>query len=159
MGRVAAYGRVPPIHTGEVLVEQDAKDAPFFVVKSGEIQMVCPALGTESQIIAHGPGEFTGEINMIIGRRSALMVGFRASQPGEVIELDRDQLMSLIQMDAELSNILLRAFILKSRTARPRSKRPAAARIRSFRRHTPCESWAPADPQRSAPQKKKDGDS
>jgi thioredoxin reductase (NADPH) len=113
MGRVVAYGRVRPIHPGEVLVEQGAKDAPFFVVKSGEIQIVCPALGTESQIIAHSPGEFTGEINMIIGRRSALMVGLRASRPGEVIELDRDQLLSLIQTDAELSDILMRAFILR----------------------------------------------
>src|SRR6185437_11020612 len=35
------------------------------------------------------------------------------SQPGEVIEIDRDHLLSLVQTDSELSDILMRAFILR----------------------------------------------
>ena len=37
----------------------------------------------------------------------------RASEPGEVIEVDRDKLLALVQTDAELSEILMRAFILR----------------------------------------------
>src|SRR4029450_2480870 len=37
----------------------------------------------------------------------------RVSEPGEVIELDRKQLLDLVQTDAELSEILMRAFILR----------------------------------------------
>ena len=37
----------------------------------------------------------------------------RASEAGEAIELDRKQLLSLVQTDAELSEILMRAFILR----------------------------------------------
>jgi thioredoxin reductase (NADPH) len=37
----------------------------------------------------------------------------RVSEPGEVIQLDREQLLALIQTDAELSEILMRAFILR----------------------------------------------
>ena len=59
----------------------------------------------------HGPGEFTGEVNMLSGRRS--LVRARATKPGKVIELDHQQMLGLVQTDAELSDILMRAFILR----------------------------------------------
>jgi thioredoxin reductase (NADPH) len=37
----------------------------------------------------------------------------RVSESGEVIELDREQLLALVQTDAELSEVLMRAFILR----------------------------------------------
>jgi thioredoxin reductase (NADPH) len=37
----------------------------------------------------------------------------RAGAPGDVIEVDRDRLLTLIQTDSELSEILMRAFILR----------------------------------------------
>src|SRR5205814_4749997 len=37
----------------------------------------------------------------------------RASQAGEVIELSREQMLALVQADSELSEILMRAFILR----------------------------------------------
>ena len=58
-----------------------------------------------------GQGEFTGESNMLSNRRS--LVRARASLPGEVIELDREQLLALVQNDAELGEIFMRAFILR----------------------------------------------
>ena len=48
---------------------------------------------------------------MISGRRT--LVRLRVSEPGEVIQLDREPLLALIQTDAELSEILMRAFILR----------------------------------------------
>ena len=41
------------------------------------------------------------------------MARLRVSEPGEVIELSREQLLALVQTDAELSEILMRAFILR----------------------------------------------
>ena len=46
------------------------------------------------------------------GRRALARV--RVTAPGEVIELTRKELLSLVQTDAELSEILMRAFILRS---------------------------------------------
>ena len=37
----------------------------------------------------------------------------RATKPGKVIELDRQHMLALIQSDAELGEILTRAFILR----------------------------------------------
>ena len=48
---------------------------------------------------------------MLSGRRT--LVRARASTSGEVIQLDRDHLLALVQTDSELSEILLRAFILR----------------------------------------------
>ena len=46
-----------------------------------------------------------------LGRRS--LVRARATKPGKVIELDNQQILTLVQTDAELSDILMRAFILR----------------------------------------------
>ena len=74
---------------GEVLVELGDRGVPFFVVTTGEIEIVRPYGATETLITTHGPGEFTGEVNMLSGRRT--LVRMRASQPGEVIEVARER--------------------------------------------------------------------
>jgi thioredoxin reductase (NADPH) len=48
---------------------------------------------------------------MLSGRRA--LVRARASESGEAIELDREHLLALVQTDSELSEILMRAFILR----------------------------------------------
>src|SRR5712691_11344507 len=111
MARVAARGRRRPIARGDVLVDVGDQNVPFFVVDSGEIQALRPSGATETLIVAHGPGQFSGEAIMITGRRA--MGRLRASEAGEVIELTRQQVLALIRTDAELSEILMRAFILR----------------------------------------------
>lgn len=109
--RIAARGRRRPVARGEVLVEVGDNNVPFFVVVGGEIEALRPTGATEILIVAHGPGQFSGEANMITGRRA--MARLRASESGEVIQLEREQLLVLIQTDAELSEILMRAFMLR----------------------------------------------
>src|SRR5262249_14127698 len=74
-------------------------------------QVLRAADTAELLIVSHRSGQFSGEGNLISGRRA--MARLRVSEPGEVIELARDQLLALIQTDAELSEILMRAFILR----------------------------------------------
>ena len=111
MARIEARGRRRPIARGEVVVEVGDNNVPFFVVVSGEVEALRPTGAAEILIVAHGPGHFSGEANMITGRRA--MGRLRASEPGEVIQLEREQLLALIQTDAELSEILMRAFMLR----------------------------------------------
>jgi thioredoxin reductase (NADPH) len=111
IARVAAHGKARPVQRGEVLVELGESITRFFVVKTGEVEIVRPRGATATLITAVGPGQFTGEVSMISGGRA--FVGLRVSQPGEVIELDREHMLALIQTDAELGEILMRAFILR----------------------------------------------
>jgi thioredoxin reductase (NADPH) len=110
IARIAARGRRRTIARDEVLVDIGDKAVPFFLVVSGEVQILRPG-ATDTLIVTHGPGQFLGEGNMITARRALTQA--RVSAPGEVIELDRAQLLSLVQTDAELSEILMRAFILR----------------------------------------------
>jgi thioredoxin reductase (NADPH) len=111
IARVAARGRVRAIQPGEILMEQGERNARFFVVTAGELEIVRPSGSTATLISALGPGQFTGEINTISGRRT--LVTLRATRAGEVIELDREHVMALIQTDTELSDIFMRAFIMR----------------------------------------------
>jgi thioredoxin reductase (NADPH) len=111
IARIAPHGRRRAIASGDVLVEAGQRPVPFFVVLSGEIQVLRPSAGTEALIVTHRAGQFTGEGTMLTGRRS--LARTRVSEPGEVIELDREQLLGLIQTDTELSDIFMRAFVLR----------------------------------------------
>ncbi|MGN6822219.1 MAG: FAD-dependent oxidoreductase [Candidatus Nitrosocosmicus sp.] len=109
--RIAARGQMREIQIGDVLVEQGDATVPFFTVISGEIEVVRPCGTVETLVTIHGPGEFTGEVNMLSGRRS--IVKIRATKPGEVIQLSHENMMNLLQSDAELGEIIMRAFILR----------------------------------------------
>src|SRR4026208_1624380 len=109
--RIALHGRTRSVQSGEVLLEQGDTSVPFFAVITGEVEIVRPFGAYETLVTVHGYGEFTGEVNMLSGRRS--LVRARATKPGKVIELDHQQMLGLVQTDAELSDILMRAFILR----------------------------------------------
>ena len=109
--RIAAHGRRRPTTRGEVLIDVGDRIVPFFVVMTGEIHVLQVSGVAETLIVSHESGSFSGEANLISGRPS--MARLRVSEPGEVIELTRDQLLALVQTDAELSELLMRAFILR----------------------------------------------
>ena len=111
IGRIAAHGRVRPVRRDEVLVEAGDLVVPFFVVTAGAIEVVGTSRGTETLVAVHGPGQFSGEVNMISGRRALLRT--RAREAGEVIVLNREEMVGLVHNDSELSEILMRAFILR----------------------------------------------
>ncbi len=109
--RIATHGRVRQVQSDETLVEADANRNKFFVVVSGHLNIVRTSGPAEEVVAVVERGMFTGEISMLSGRRA--LVQIRAGEPGEVIEVDREDLLSLVQTDSELSDILMRAFILR----------------------------------------------
>jgi thioredoxin reductase (NADPH) len=109
--RIAAHGSVRPIRPGEVLIEAGDHIVPFFVVTKGQVEVVRPSGTTETLVAVHGPGQFTGEVNMLSGRPALLRTRVRES--GEVIELDRERLLALVQTDSQLGEIIMRAFIVR----------------------------------------------
>ncbi len=108
---IAAHGVVRPIARGEVLIEAGDAVVPFFVVTEGEIEIVQPSNAGERLVAIHRPGNFTGEVNLISGRRSLMRA--RVSEPGEAIELTRSQLLTLVQTNTSISEILMLAFIYR----------------------------------------------
>jgi thioredoxin reductase (NADPH) len=111
IGRIETHGHVREVQSGELLVEQGETNIPFFVVITGELEILRPFGAQETLVTVHGPGQFTGEVNTLSGRRSIFRA--RVTKAGKVIELNHRQMLGLIQTDAELSDILMRAFILR----------------------------------------------
>jgi thioredoxin reductase (NADPH) len=111
IARVAAHGRRRAVQVGDVLFEAGDSAPPFFLVTAGQVEVVRPSTADGELVAVHNPGQFTGEVNMLAGRRALLRA--RVTQAGEVIEVERERLMALVQTDAEISEILMRAFILR----------------------------------------------
>ena len=108
--RVAVHGRIRVGRLGEVLVEQGSANTRFFIVKTGQLEIIWPGPG-EPVITPLNSGQFTGETSMLAG--SPALVRIRVSGSGELIEIEREQLMLLVQTDSELSDILMRTFIFR----------------------------------------------
>ncbi len=111
INRVRPGSKLRNVKKGEILFEPGDTIVPFFVLLSGSMEIVQPDLAGERTVATHGPGEFTGEMTMISGR-GALVRG-RVTEPGEFLELGGEGLRSLVARDAELSEIFMRAFILR----------------------------------------------
>jgi thioredoxin reductase (NADPH) len=111
IARIAAHGRLRKVERGEVLVKAGARNSSFFVVVSGHLDIVQFSDGVETLVVVHKPGQISGELNVLSGRRAVFSI--RAGEAGEVIELDHEQLLEMVQTDADLSEILMRAFLLR----------------------------------------------
>jgi thioredoxin reductase (NADPH) len=110
--RIRHFGKVRQVEAGQIVFEPGDVVVPFFVLLSGSMEIVQPDVtGGERLIVTHHAGSFTGEMTMISGR-GALARG-RVTAPGEFLELTGDDMRTLVARDNELSEILMRAFILR----------------------------------------------
>ena len=111
IARIRPYGHVRSVQAGEILFEPGKSGMSCFVVLSGKLDIAMAGLSGEQVFVTHGPGQFSGEVVLISGAR-ALSRG-RVAEPGEFLELSADALRTLIAKDAELSDIFMRAFLLR----------------------------------------------
>jgi thioredoxin reductase (NADPH) len=111
MQRIAAHGRTRRMQQGEVLAEPGRNSESFFVVLEGRLDAILPSVRGDKLVASFRSGMFTGEASLLAGRRGLARI--EAREGGEVIEVERGQLLSLVQTDSELSEILLRSFVLR----------------------------------------------
>jgi thioredoxin reductase (NADPH) len=109
--RIRPFGHVRAVSPGDILFEPAQIGVPFFVLLSGEMEIVQPTMEGERAVATHGPAAFTGEMTMISGQKC--LVRGRVTTGGEFLELSAEALRTLVAKDAELSEIFLRAFILR----------------------------------------------
>jgi thioredoxin reductase (NADPH) len=111
IARIRPHGNMRSVQAGEVLFEPGKSGMPCFVVLSGKLDIAMPGLSGDQVFVTYGPGQFSGEVVMISGAR-ALSRG-RVAEAGEFLELSAEALRALIAKDAELSDIFMRAFLLR----------------------------------------------
>ncbi|HEU4892333.1 MAG TPA: FAD-dependent oxidoreductase [Vicinamibacterales bacterium] len=109
LARVASHGVTRLVARGEVLIEGGQTDVPFFVLKAGAIEVIRPSGLGDVLVAVLRPAQFTGDISMILGRPAQMRLS--VSEPGEVVQLTRDQMHALIQTDTEIGELLMGALI------------------------------------------------
>ena len=107
LSRIEAHGHRRIVAAGEVLVQPGEKASRVFVVLAGKIEIVHPSPVTDV-VVSICPGMFTGELTMLSGRRGLATI--RGAERSEVLEVARDDILSLIQRDAELGPIFMHEF-------------------------------------------------
>jgi thioredoxin reductase (NADPH) len=109
--RILAHGQHRNVEPGEIVAELNERITKVFVVISGQLHVLQISNDQEYVIAICNPGMFTGELNVLSGRRG--LVRIRAAEKSELIEIERESLQGLVETDSELSDIFLRAFILR----------------------------------------------
>jgi len=111
IARIEPHGRHRTVEPGEAVGEAGQPVTKIFVVVSGRLDLVRPPRWVGEEVPSFSEGMFTGERSILAGGR--FLARIQASMHSEVIEVARDDLLQLIQTDSELSDIFLRAFILR----------------------------------------------
>jgi thioredoxin reductase (NADPH) len=109
--RVLARGQRRTVEQDEIVVELNEHVTKFFVVVSGQLHALQVSNNQQRVVAICNAGMFTGEITVLSGRRGLLRI--RAAEQSELIEIEREALQALVETDSELSDIFLRAFILR----------------------------------------------
>jgi thioredoxin reductase (NADPH) len=109
--RLRAIGEVIDVAAGEILIRAGDLGVPLLLVLEGEVEAVREFDGSDTLLAVHGPGQFTGEVNMISGRRSVGQI--RARMAGRAVRVASDRLVELVATDPELGDVLMRAFLLR----------------------------------------------
>src|SRR5579863_4822721 len=111
IARLLPLGQERRVAAGEIVFDQGDSEHGVFVVLEGSLEFASVINGVETPIAAYGVGKFTGEVNQLSGRRS--LVRCRARESSRLVEISRANLQHIMQNDAALGEIFLRAFILR----------------------------------------------
>jgi thioredoxin reductase (NADPH) len=109
--RLRAFGDERHVQPGEILFDQGDESHGVFVVLDGSIELIGVSGSDETVIRTASRGSFTGEVNLLSGRRS--LVRCRAREASSLLEIGRANLRRIFETDSTLGEILLRAFLLR----------------------------------------------
>jgi thioredoxin reductase (NADPH) len=118
MAKLGRYAGVSPkkLRAGEALFQCGDRDSSFFVIKSGEVELIDDT-GEEPKVVrVLGAGEFTGDVGHLTG--SPKVVSAIARTECEVFEISDKALREILNQDPQLSDIILQAFIARRQLMR-----------------------------------------
>lgn len=109
--KLARFGQKITIVSGQILLNPGEPVRSILVVLSGSVEVLRPGTEAEALVCVHTAGGFTGELSTLRGTGS--VVRLRVREAGELLEIREEQLRLILQTDAEISEIVMRAYILR----------------------------------------------
>ena len=110
--RIASYGAPETLEDGTLVFERGQRSVDFFLVLDGAIEIYdLDERGQPHVFTVHGPRQFTGEVDLFNDRQ--ILVSGRTRGTTRVVRLKRDVFRRMIAAEADIGEILMRAFILR----------------------------------------------
>ena len=96
---------------GDALFRAGTRDVPLFVVKSGSVEILDRSDTEPKHVTTHGPGQFTGDVDLLTGR--PVHVDAVARGPVEAYRIEARDVRALLNDLPSLSDTLLEAFQIR----------------------------------------------
>jgi thioredoxin reductase (NADPH) len=117
LARFAAHATRRETSAGEILLDVGQRPAGLFIVAAGSIEALAPTSDAHTATCGYNllnlltAGDFTGEMSTLRGTPALAQI--RVREAGTVLQVGLDDVRRLVQSDAELSELMMRAFILR----------------------------------------------
>ena len=111
LAEIAAFGQERTVQAGELLFRAGEQDPSFYVVLSGQVEIVRQNAEGELVLARHGPGRFVGELNLLTGQRPYLTA--RVHESGRVLELLPDAFRTLMSTRPEISDLIVQGLVAR----------------------------------------------
>lgn len=117
LARVRTHCTPRDVATGDVLLEVGERPHCIFVVQSGRVEVAAASSDIRAENCEYAlinvlvAGDFSGEMGTLSG--APALVRLRVAEAGTVLEMSLDELRRVVQNDAQLSELMMRAFILR----------------------------------------------
>jgi thioredoxin reductase (NADPH) len=99
------------VQPGQTLFREGDPVCDFYVILEGSVALVEDFAGEQRVIGVHGPGRFLGELSLLTGQSLFLTAVVR--EPGAVLRVPLEKLRELVTRDAELGDLILRAYLIR----------------------------------------------
>lgn len=114
MRRIEAYGTREATSKETILFDEGDRSIDFFVVLAGSVEIRQYTADGFVSLVKEGPGTFVGDTSSLNGR--AAVVQARTDEDSEILRISPEKLQRLVVEDSELSDLLLRTFLLRRST-------------------------------------------
>jgi thioredoxin reductase (NADPH) len=114
--QMAALGQCPlmklrKMHAGENLFAACDRNPKFFIIKTGEVEIIDVSGDAPRTVTVHRPSQFTGDVGQVTG--SQAIVSAVARTDGETYEVSADALRDILNNHPDLGDLIMQAFIAR----------------------------------------------
>ena len=104
------FGSKVAFNQGDIIINLGERNYDLFIVLDGKINILDP-YDNNKLITCHGPGEFTGDSDMLSDR--AAMFRAVAKTDGEALQISHARLREVLAQNSELNDLFVKVFIMR----------------------------------------------
>ena len=108
---LSTFGSERSTEGSEILFDPGDTNVPVFVVLDGCLDIVRVFKKGEPLVVSHDPGEFSGEVNLLLGGPSSIRA--KTKEPSRLLEIQRKDLLHIAETHSVLSPVFLSSYLLR----------------------------------------------